>query len=95
MNKIILGALNSKYIQSNLAVYELQAYAKQSFDRCDITICEYTINQPVDEIMSDLYQRHPDIIAFSCYVWNISEIYQVTEEVKKIMPQMLIILSGP
>ena len=68
----ILTAINSKYIHSNLAVYCLRAYAKPYID--EVEIAEYTINQQVDDILMSLYQKHPDILCFSCYIWNIEYI---------------------
>lgn len=71
----ILTAINSKYIHSNLAVYCLRAYAKPYID--EVEIAEYTINQQVDDILMSLYQKHPDILCFSCYIWNIEYIERV------------------
>ena len=65
--KILLTAINAKYIHSNLAVYSLKAYAKDP----GVEIAEYTINQTVDSILGSLYERRPDILCFSCYIWNL------------------------
>ena len=67
---IVLAAINAKYIHSNLAVYSLRAYAQQYKD--EIQIAEYTINQQIDDILMDLYKKKPDILCFSCYIWNLS-----------------------
>ena len=67
---IVLAAINAKYIHSNLAVYSLKAYAKRYAG--DISIAEYTINQHTDEILMDLYKRQPDVLCFSCYIWNMT-----------------------
>ena len=68
--KILLAACNAKYIHSNLAVYDLQAYAAKYADH--IILKEYTINQQKDDIMRDIYLEHPDVVCVSCYIWNIS-----------------------
>lgn len=90
---IVLAAINAKYIHSNLAVYSLRAYAKEYYDQ--ITIAEYTINQQTDEILRDLYRRKPDILCFSCYIWNITYIEMLLYDLKKILPDTRIWLGGP
>lgn len=90
---IILTAVNAKYIHSNLAVYSLRAYARPYYQ--DISIAEYTINQQTDDILQDLYQKNPEILCFSCYIWNIRYIEELSAEIKKIMPQVKIWLGGP
>lgn len=89
----ILTAINSKYIHSNLAVYCLRAYAKPYID--EVEIAEYTINQQVDDILMSLYQKHPDILCFSCYIWNIEYIERVIMEIHKLLPDVPIWLGGP
>ena len=66
--KILLAAINAKYIHSNLAVYSLQAYARENAPELseEIYIKEYTINQLTDQILMDLYKEQPDVICFSC-----------------------------
>ena len=65
--KILLTAINAKYIHSNLAVYSLKAYAKDE----NVELAEYTINQQKDDILMDIYKRQPDVLCFSCYIWNL------------------------
>ena len=60
--KIILAAVNAKYIHSNLAVYSLRAFAKAYVS--ETKILEYTINQQMDEILMDLYREKPDLLCF-------------------------------
>ena len=91
--KMMLVAVNAKYIHSNLAVYSLYSYAKEYQD--NIVIGEYTINQKNDEIISDIYQEKPDVLGFSCYIWNISQILAIANELHKVMPQVQIWLGGP
>lgn len=90
---IILTAVNAKYIHSNLAVYSLRSYAKPYLD--EVEIAEYTINQTVDFILMDLYKRKPDILCFSCYIWNIEYVKEIIAEIHKLLPQMPIWLGGP
>ena len=72
---IVLAAINAKYIHSNLAVYSLRAYAQQYKD--EIQIAEYTINQQIDDILMDLYKKKPDVLCFSCYIWNLSYVEEL------------------
>ncbi len=91
--KVLLAAVNAKYIHSNLAVYSLRAYARQY--REEIEIAEYTINQTIDDILMDLYLRQPDVLCVSCYLWNITYTRQIVAEVSKILPRTQIWLGGP
>lgn len=88
----MLTTLNAKYIHTCLAIRYLKAFSERDFP---IDIVEYTINDPLLNIVSDLYQRNPDIIGFSCYIWNIEETIQVIETLKKVMPEVTIVLGGP
>lgn len=90
---IVLTAINAKYIHSNLAVYSLRAYAKAYKD--EIMIAEYTINQQTDDILTDLYKKKPDVLCFSCYIWNLNYVEELVREIKKIFPQLPIWLGGP
>ena len=95
---ILLTAINAKYIHSNPAVYSLRAYACRyggSRYEEEIRIAEYTINQPADEILMDIYVRHPDILCISCYLWNISYVEQLIREIPKILPDTKVWLGGP
>lgn len=95
---VLLTAINAKYIHSNPAVYSLRAYACRYGDSRygeEIRIAEYTINQPFDEILMDIYKKHPDILCISCYLWNISCVEQLITEIPKILPDTKIWLGGP
>lgn len=94
---ILLTAINAKYIHSNLAAYSLRAYAAGKCEKYkeEIGIAEYTINQPLDQILMDLYKRKPEVLCFSCYLWNIEYVEQLVAELGKIMPQTDIWLGGP
>lgn len=91
--KIVLAAINAKYIHSNLAVYSLRAYAKTYQE--EIRIAEYTINQQLDEILMDLYCKKPDLLCFSCYIWNLDYVEEIVREIKKILPGTRVWLGGP
>ena len=91
--KILLAAVNAKYIHSNLAVYSIRANAGEYRDQ--MTLGEYTINQYVEEILQDIYKKKPDLIAFSCYIWNIRQIRELVRELRKVLPNVPIWLGGP
>lgn len=91
--KILLTAINAKYIHSNLAVYSLRAYAKEY--REQIELAEYTINHRMEYILSGIYKKRPDVLCFSCYIWNISEVLAVAEEFHKLCPDVPIWMGGP
>lgn len=91
--KTILAAVNAKYIHSNLAVYSLRAYAKYYLS--ETKIAEYTINQQIDEILMDLYREQPELLCFSCYIWNLDYVEELVREIKKILPETIIWLGGP
>ena len=119
--KIVLSALNAKYVHSNLAVYDIEIYTKKkweeekkrnggSFGRKnenskgilknhkkekELLVKEYTINHNLDFILQDLYREKADVYAFSCYIWNISEILLITRELKKVLPGTRIWFGGP
>lgn len=89
---IICTTLNAKYIHTNLAIRYLKAYSEPDFT---IEIPEYTIKDPTLSIVTDLLQKNPQIIGFSCYIWNIEETIKVIQMIKKIKPAILIVLGGP
>lgn len=89
---IVLATLNAKYIHTNLAIRYLKAYAQPDFNP---VLAEYTIKDPTFNIVSDLYRKSPDIIGFSCYIWNIEETIKVIQMVKKVSPHTKIVLGGP
>ncbi len=108
--KIVLAALNAKYVHSNLAVYDLEAYAKEQLNRdtlegkqeksknteqMELVVKEYTINHNLDLILQSLYQEKAAVVAFSCYIWNIHEILTIAKELHKVAPKVHIWLGGP
>ncbi|AOZ92118.1 B12-binding domain-containing radical SAM protein [Paenibacillus crassostreae] len=90
--KVVISTLNAKYIHTSLAIRLLKAFSEKEFD---IELAEYTIKDPVMNIVSDLFQRKPDVIGFSCYIWNIEETIKVIDIVKQVMPEVTIVMGGP
>ena len=98
--KILLTAINAKYIHSNPAVYSLAAYAKDKLtaeekEKCQIEIAEYTINHRTESIIAEIYKKKPDVLNFSCYIWNWEYVQEVMTELHKLLPNVPIYLGGP
>lgn len=95
--KFLLTAVNAKFIHTNPALYSLRAYAAKYGQGLGehVQLAEYTINQRNDEILSGIYKQSPDVIAFSCYIWNITEVLSLVRELHKILPCVPIWLGGP
>lgn len=92
-DKILLVAINSKFIHSNLAVYCLKNAAKPYEDYVDIA--EYSINNRAEDILREIYMAKPKVVGFSCYIWNIEMVKELIVELKKLLPQIHIWLGGP
>ena len=91
--KILLTAINAKYIHSNLAVYSLQAYAAAHGHK--IERAEYTINNQLEDILEKIYRQKPDVLLFSCYIWNIEYVKELVSEFHKLRPDVPIWVGGP
>lgn len=90
---ILLVAINAKYIHSNLAVYSLKACAKKFGE--SVGLAEYTINNKKDYILEEIYKKRPDVLCFSCYIWNIEYVEDIAREYKKICPDVPVWVGGP
>ena len=123
--KILLAAVNAKYIHSNLGIYSLKSYGDRALGleeaipgtagsvlgtgivsegdggscqmrpRAVIELAEYTINHQLDYILQDIYRRKPDVIGFSCYIWNIEYVKALGADLKKVLPGVSMWLGGP
>lgn len=91
--KIVLSTLNAKYIHSSLALYYLKAFCDN--DSNDIMIKEYSVNNGLLDILSDIYGEQPAVIGLACYIWNIEMTLQLTSLLRKVLPNTVIILGGP
>lgn len=90
--KILLTTLNSKFIHSNLAIKYLDAMIR---DKVDSVVEEFTINEDIEDILSKIMSGGYDMVAFSCYIWNIERTIKIAENIKKISPETLILIGGP
>ncbi len=91
--KTVFVALNAKFIHSSLALRSIKKYCGKL--NIDINIAEFTINNSEEFIFSEIYKMKPDILGFSCYIWNIEIILNIISVIKKILPNIKIILGGP
>ena len=95
MKHVLLVGINAKYIHSNLAIRCLKAACDRQGVPSRIDLCEYTINQSVDSILYDIVWRGPDIVGFSCYIFNIDIVKKLAASLRKILPDCTVILGGP
>ncbi len=94
--KILLVGMNAKYIHSNLGIYSIRAYGlAHGIPEEQFCLAEYTINQNMSDVLADIYEQKPDLLAFSCYIWNIRQIKELAAELHKVLPQTPIWLGGP
>ncbi|WP_330612288.1 B12-binding domain-containing radical SAM protein [Anaerotignum lactatifermentans] len=94
MKKILLAALNAKYIHSNLALRYLSKFQDNEKHHHIVTM-EFTINQRVDFIAEEIFRQKPDVVLFSCYIWNVEELKEICPILKKILPDCVIGFGGP
>ena len=92
--RILLTAINAKYIHSNLAVYSLKASAGK-YEGQVTELAEYTINHPMDEIFAGIYRRKPELLLMSCYIWNRCKVTETAASLKKVLPNLKIWAGGP
>ena len=99
--KVLLAAINAKYIHSNLGIYSLKTYGEKMLkewglaEEAKVSLAEYTINHQMEQILQDIYKRKPDVIGFSCYIWNISYVKMILADIKKVLPDVKIWAGGP
>ncbi|MGN0338352.1 MAG: B12-binding domain-containing radical SAM protein [Lachnospiraceae bacterium] len=91
--KIVLTAINAKYIHSNLALRNFVAYTADCSEH--LVLKEYTINHAPDQILQGIYRERPDVLCISCYIWNIASVETLIREFHKLLPEVPIWLGGP
>src|SRR5690554_2364424 len=95
--KVLLTTLNSKYIHSSLALRYLEKYCNKYKEGSSyrIEVREFSINEPLDQIMAEIYQTNADLIALSIYIWNIELTLQLLDRLKKVLPETILLAGGP
>jgi len=91
--KVLLTTLNAKYIHSSLALRYLEKYCAS--EETEILIEEYTINDHIEKITKNIYQKDAHVVGFSCYIWNITMTLEIADRLKKVKPDCMVILGGP
>ena len=91
--RVLLVALNAKYVQTNLALRYLREDIKNEFP--ETVLKEATINEPVSRIAGEIFEIKADVIGFSCYIWNLSEIIRIIRHLRLVLPQVRFVLGGP
>lgn len=92
--KILLAGISAKFIHSTLAIHLLRQYAQENYGISCHTI-EFTINQQEDFILSELYREKPDLLGFSCYIWNYEMVKHLIASLHKVLPDTRIFVGGP
>ena len=90
--KLLNVAVNAKYVHTNLALRYLDQLCR---DLCATNLVEYSINDNILSVERDIILAKPNIIAFSCYIWNIDFVLKLASDIKKALPEVVIILGGP
>ncbi len=93
--KILLAALNSQYCHSNPAVFALKNAIKDLEPQIDITMAQWNVNRPQRQLLREIYTGNYNIVAFSCYIWNVDYLLHLAADLKRIAPEPTIIFGGP
>ena len=91
--KVLLVAINAKYIHSSLAVNSIAAYNTEYSEWLEVS--EYTINNDINRITADIFKRNPDVVGMSCYIWNYSYVRKIVSDMEKVLPGTIVWLGGP
>ena len=91
--KVTLVGINAKYIHSNLAIRYLKKYTEDLNYQCE-TI-EFSINDKVERVLEEILRSKPDIVAFSCYIWNIDYVKAISSLIKLVNNKIEILYGGP
>lgn len=89
--KVLLAAVNAKYIHTSLSVRTLYHYVNSA----EVSFAEFTINEREYDVLSAIYRARPDAVLFSCYIWNIEFILKVADMLKKALPSVTVVFGGP
>jgi len=90
--KILLTTLNAKYVHTSLAIRDMKVYCE---DICNVAIKDYTVNEELQHIIGDIYLIQPEVVGFSCYIWNIESTLKIAGALKKVLPNLIIVFGGP
>ena len=91
--RILLVALNAKYVHTNLALRYLREGVLAVYP--DVMMREFSINDHLDQIAGEIYEAKADVIGFSSYIWNIKEIVAVIRHLRPVCPDVRFVIGGP
>ncbi|MGE5599650.1 MAG: B12-binding domain-containing radical SAM protein [Bacteroidota bacterium] len=91
--RIVLATLNAKYVQTSLALRYLETIARRAGH--EVARCEFSINDRLDLVEAEIARHAPDLLALSCYLWNIEPLLELADTLKKVLPGLRILLGGP
>ncbi len=91
--KTLLVAVNSQYVHTNLAVLYLKAASSKA--GIDVKVLQFSVNEGLKQIFGGIVREKPDVVAFSCYVWNIEYVVKLIEDIKKADSGIVVIAGGP
>lgn len=95
MYDIVICSLSAKYVHASLAPWCLYSSIKDNLPSCSVFVYENTINADRDKIVNDILSTSGKIYAFSCYIWNITAVLSIAENIKGVNPDATILLGGP
>ena len=94
MKKWLLVALNAKYSHTSLSVRSICSYVlKNGYN--NISFFEGTINDEYFCLLNSILEKNPDVIGFSCYIWNIELVKKLVSDLKETSPHITVFLGGP
>jgi len=91
--KVLLLGINARFTHVNMALYYLRQYIDPQ--KHDVVILEKTINDNIWDIFSEIYDIFPDVLCLSSFIWNQDHIQTILREIKKVLPDMIIVCGGP
>jgi len=91
--RVLLVALNAKYVHTNLALRYLRSQVNVVYP--DVLLREFSINDRLDRIAGELYEAKADVIGFSCYIWNLKEIVALIRQLHPVCPKVKFVIGGP
>jgi len=91
--RVLLVALNAKYVHTNLALRYLRSEINAVYP--DVLLREFSINDRLDRIAGELYEAKADVIGFSCYIWNLTEIVALIRQLRPVCPNAKFVVGGP
>lgn len=91
--RVLLVALNAKYVHTNLALRYLREEVRAVYP--DVLLREFSINEHLDQIAGEIYEAKADVIGFSCYIWNLKEIVAVIRHLHPVCPDVRFVIGGP